>query len=223
MGLKKYNTEEERLEAKRLANKKYRENNKEKIKNKNIKYITGNKEKIKEISKKYYEKNKILIKSRYNKTKELKRQEKLEYAKEYRKNNPNYQKEYYQKNKEKIKKQNIENERKRLKEDYIFKLTKNIRSLIKQKIKNNNYRKTSKTTEILGCSIENFKQYLESKFETWMNWDNYGKYNGELNYGWDIDHITPTNKANTEEELLKLNHYTNLQPLCSYINRCIKR
>ena len=77
MGLKKYNTEEERLEAKRLANKKYRENNKGKIKNKNIKYITENKEKIKENSKKYYEKNKILIKDKYDKSKELNKQEKL--------------------------------------------------------------------------------------------------------------------------------------------------
>lgn len=56
-----------------------------------------------------------------------------------------------------------------------------------------------------------------------MTWDNYGLYNGEPNYGWDIDHIIPTTTAFSEEELLKLNHYTNLQPLCSYINRVIKR
>jgi len=34
----------------------------------------------------------------------------------------------------------------------------------------------------LGCSFEEFKLYLESKFEKWMNWNNYGKYNGEINY-----------------------------------------
>lgn len=28
-----------------------------------------------------------------------------------------------------------------------------------------------------------FKKYLESKFEDWMNWENRGLYNGELNYG----------------------------------------
>jgi hypothetical protein len=56
-----------------------------------------------------------------------------------------------------------------------------------------------------------------------MTWDNYGKYNGELNYGWDIDHITPTSSAKSEEDLYKLNHYTNLQPLCSKINRDVKR
>ena len=56
-----------------------------------------------------------------------------------------------------------------------------------------------------------------------MSWDNYGLYNGELNYGWDIDHIIPLASATTEKELLKLNHFTNLQPLCSKINRDIKR
>ena len=56
-----------------------------------------------------------------------------------------------------------------------------------------------------------------------MTWENYGLYNGELNYGWDIDHIIPQSYGNTEEEIIKLNHYTNLQPLCSKVNRDIKR
>jgi hypothetical protein len=74
-----------------------------------------------------------------------------------------------------------------------------------------------------GCSYEEFKIYLESKFEQWMTWENRGLYNGELNYGWDIDHIIPVSMANIEEELIKLNHYTNLQPLCSKVNRDIKK
>ena len=51
-----------------------------------------------------------------------------------------------------------------------------------------------------------------------MSWDNYGKYNGEFNYGWDIDHIKPISSAKTKEEIIKLNHYTNLRPLCSKEN-----
>jgi len=35
--------------------------------------------------------------------------------------------------------------------------------------------------------------------------------------------IIPVSSAKTEEELLLLNHYTNLQPLCSKINRDIKK
>ena len=75
----------------------------------------------------------------------------------------------------------------------------------------------------LGCTFEEFKLYLESKFEGWMSWENYGKYNGELNYGWDIDHITPLSKAKTEDDIYNLSHYSNLQPLCSKINRDIKK
>lgn len=56
-----------------------------------------------------------------------------------------------------------------------------------------------------------------------MNWENYGKCNGEFNFGWDIDHIIPTSSGKTEEEIIMLNHYTNLRPLCSHVNRNLKR
>ena len=56
-----------------------------------------------------------------------------------------------------------------------------------------------------------------------MNWENYGLYNGEDNYGWDLDHIIPLSSAKSEEEVIQLNHYTNLQPLCSKVNRFIKK
>ena len=58
-----------------------------------------------------------------------------------------------------------------------------------------------------------------------MNWNNYGNWNGypkEINTAWDIDHIVPMSTAKTEKDVLKLNHYTNFQPLCSYTNRHIK-
>ena len=104
-----------------------------------------------------------------------------------------------------------------------FRLKRSLRCTINGSFKRKRYKKNSKTVEILGCSFEFFKQYIESKFESWMNWDNHGKYNGELNYGWDLDHIIPTSSATTEEEIIKLNHYTNFQPLCSKINRNIKK
>lgn len=81
----------------------------------------------------------------------------------------------------------------------------------------------SKKVDILDCSIVEFRIYLESKFDSWMTWDNHGKYNGELNYGWDMDHIIPMASAKNEEEVIRLNHYTNFQPLDSYENRVIKR
>ena len=51
-----------------------------------------------------------------------------------------------------------------------------------------------------------------------MNWDNYGQYKlGEIRT-WNIDHIIPLASAKTEEDIIKLNHHTNLRPLCSKEN-----
>ena len=110
-----------------------------------------------------------------------------------------------------------------MKIDLLFNIKEHIRKTISGSFRRNNYRKTSRTAMILGCSYEEFKTYIESKFECWMKWANKGLYNGELNYGWDIDHIIPLSTAKTEEDLIKLNHYLNLQPLCSKINRDIKK
>lgn len=73
--------------------------------------------------------------------------------------------------------------------------------------KRKNISKPHKTEEILGCSIVDFKKHLESLFTEGMTWENRGRK------GWHIDHIIPLVRAKTEEEVLKLCHYTNLQPL----------
>lgn len=44
----------------------------------------------------------------------------------------------------------------------------------------------------------------------------------EPNKTWDIDHIKPLVTAINESDVILLNHYTNLQPLCTYKNRFIK-
>ena len=113
--------------------------------------------------------------------------------------------------------------KKRFYSDDLFRLKCNIRSLFGKTFIWKGFTKQSKTNQLLGCTYEELKTYLESKFEPWMNWGNRGLYNGELNYGWDIDHIIPTSKATCSEDLIKLNHYSNLQPLCSKVNRDIKR
>ena len=56
-----------------------------------------------------------------------------------------------------------------------------------------------------------------------MSWDNHGKYNGDLDFGWDIDHKIPLASAETEDDIIRLNHFSNLQPLCSKVNRDIKK
>lgn len=126
-----------------------------------------------------------------------------------------YKREYNKINK---KRRNIEN-KKRYKNDIMFSLKIKLRTMIYDSIEY----KSKKTEDILGCTFEEFKIYLESKFENWMTWENRGLYNGDFDYGWDIDHIIPLSTAKTEEDVIKLNHYTNLQPLCSKLNRNVKK
>lgn len=114
-------------------------------------------------------------------------------------------------------------DREKRKNNALHKLKCNIRHNIREGIKRNKFNKNSNTKNILGCSFDELKKHLESKFEPWMTWQNYGLYNGELNYGWDIDHIIPLSSAETQEDIIKLNYYTNLQPLCSKFNRDIKK
>jgi hypothetical protein len=67
--------------------------------------------------------------------------------------------------------------------------------------------KDDKSLEYLGCSIEDYLDYLEEKFEPGMNWDNYATF-------WEIDHIKPLMYENpTIEEVIERLHYTNTQPL----------
>lgn len=69
--------------------------------------------------------------------------------------------------------------------------------------------KSSKTLELLGCSLKSLKSYIESKFLDGMNWDNYGYH------GWHIDHIRPccSFDLTDPEQQKQCFHYTNLQPL----------
>ncbi len=167
---------------------------------------------------KYYQDNKLDI---------LKKKREKRYWKKYYDNNKEKiklsNKKYREKNKSIIIEKSNCYRRNRRKNDSLYKLLTNIRGQIGTYFRNNKYVKYNKSQEILGCSIVVLKSYLESKFDPWMTWENYGIYNGELNYGWDIDHIVPLSSAVSPEELIGLFHYTNLQPLCSKINRNIKR
>lgn len=111
----------------------------------------------------------------------------------------------------------------RRKNDPLFRLSRIVSSTIHNSLKRKGYIKDSEAEKILRCSYEEFKSHIESKFEPWMTWENQGLFNGTENYGWDLDHIVPISSATTEAEVIELNHYTNFQPLCSHINRYVKR
>lgn len=87
-------------------------------------------------------------------------------------------------------------------------LAKKVSGKVREALKGN---KVNHSVEYLGCSIEEYKKYLESKFETWMTWENHGE--------WHIDHITPLMYKNpTQEQVIERLHYTNTQPLKAFDN-----
>lgn len=67
--------------------------------------------------------------------------------------------------------------------------------------------KSASTEQLLGCSIEELWNYLESKFQPGMTRENYGQ--------WHIDHIKPCASFDllNYDQQKKCFHYTNLQPL----------
>lgn len=135
----------------------------------------------------------------------------LEY-KNYYYNNHNYeiqrQVNYQKKNKEKVNLNRNKREANKRNTDILYKIQILLRNRLKHylKLKNISY-KPNKSKEFVGCTPDELRIHLENQFKDGMNWDNYGFY------GWHIDHIIPISKANSIEEMFKLAHYTNLQPL----------
>ena len=91
--------------------------------------------------------------------------------------------------------------------DPCYKIGKTLRSRLRSALKRNF--KSGSAVRDLGCSIEYLKTYLEGKFEPGMSWDNWA------HDSWHIDHIVPLASFDLtdREQLLKACHYTNLQPL----------
>ena len=122
-------------------------------------YNESNKDLIKKQSKERYDKNPQKFKDRTIK---------------YNKNNPEKSKEYYKKTREYQIKRGIEYKRKKYKEDPLFR----IEAILRARLLDYVYRdsKSLSTKELLGCTIQEFKEYITSKFYPEMNWENHGKY-----------------------------------------------
>lgn len=164
-------------------------------------YQEANKEKIKKRGKAYYESNKDKIKAYYKAYREANKEKNKAYQKAYYKANKDKSKAYREANKDKINRKR----RERINTDPLLRLKNRLRSRTTYAFKSKGYRKNTKTQEILGVNWEVAKEHIERQFKKGMSWDNHGE--------WNIDHIIPLVSANTEEQLMRLCHYTNLQPL----------
>lgn len=188
-----------RLEYKR----KWRAENPDKVKQyratrkeKHDQWRKENKEHIKEYRKIYIEKNKDAIR---------------ENAKEYWGNNPDKMKAKnargWKKHKAKRTLKNYQRKKVRLKTDPFFKLRETMRNRLRTHLRSKGLKKHQSSLKYFGAEWEVIRKHIENQFEDWMTWDNHGMHT------WHIDHIIPVSKATTEEELMRLFHYTNLQPL----------
>lgn len=100
----------------------------------------------------------------------------------------------------------------RNKTDILFNLICKIRGRTKSAFRTNNWKKQDSITEALGCSPKELRDHLVSKFTEKMTEQDI--LNGNIH----IDHIIPLSSAKTPEDLYKLTHYTNLQPLWAIDN-----
>jgi len=118
-----------------------------------------------------------------------------------------HKREWYARNKNKAMQSANIRKKERRRTEPNFRLRESISSRIRAAIKNGS--KSSQTLELLGCTIPELREHLETKFQTGMSWDNYGIK------GWHVDHIRPCssyNLSDPDQQRECFNH-TNLQPL----------
>jgi hypothetical protein len=179
-----------------------------------------NKEKIKEYSKQYIQKNRLRLNAynrKYRQTNDVK-MKMSKNNKKYRDKNVNKLKilkqKWYQLNKHRIC-ENRRNNKERLRKWQANRMATNINAKLSSilrgrlnKALQHNYKSGSAVRD-LGCSIPEFKLYIESKFISGMTWKNYGIH------GWHIDHKKPLSSFNLSDrqQFLEACNYANLQPL----------
>jgi hypothetical protein len=171
--------------------KKYEQENADKLK----KYRQENAERKGEYMKKYHLEN---------------AERKREYVKKWRQENADKIKKYLQENADKVREANKQYRNQRRNSEPLYRMIVNLRTRISKHCRAIKLNKTTRTKEMLGLGLAGFKSHIESKFQEGMNWDNYGQ--------WHVDHIKPLSLATTEQEIIELNHYTNLQPLWAVDN-----
>lgn len=100
--------------------------------------------------------------------------------------------------------------RKKKQNDVQFRLMSLFRRRLHLALKVPGY-KSAPSAALLGCSIEEYKRYLESKWVSGMSWENHGKGEGK----WHIDHIRPCASFDLRlpSQQQECFHFSNTQPL----------
>ncbi len=201
--------------------KQWYKDNPEKVRAKQKRWADANRERVRESNKKWREKNKDTLRKRKRDYRLKNREKNNERNRRYRKKNkeriaerekvrrstPEYKKKakaYYQKNRERCLNASKEWHR-AWKKTPIGVLRNRLSSRLWSALSEKGYTKKSRSAEIIGCSWPMLRGHIQNQFTKGMSWENRGD--------WHIDHIIPLASAKNEEELLKLSHFSNLQPL----------
>lgn len=114
--------------------------------------------------------------------------------------------EYNRRNRARINEREAVNKRRRYEADPNYKLKCIVRSRLAKAM--DGFQKPESTLDGLGCTLAEFRAYLESKFRPGMDWSNVGKV-------WQIDHVRPLGLFDLTDrnQFLQACHYTNHQPL----------
>jgi len=101
-------------------------------------------------------------------------------------------------------------ERKKHETDILFSVKYRISSLFRMAIRNRGYGKNTVVADTLGCTWGEFMSHIERLFKPGMNWSNRSE--------WHMDHIIPLATAKSYQDVIRLNHFTNIQPLWAIDN-----
>lgn len=117
---------------------------------------------------------------------------------------------YYKANRQKANETKRKRKLERRKTDTLYALKTSVRSLICKAFREKSFKKSSQAGEIIGCDWHDLKSHIEDQFIDGMSWTNRRQ--------WHIDHIVPLASANTPDDIVRLNHYSNLRPLWALDN-----
>jgi hypothetical protein len=162
------------------------------------KYRQENRDELIEFGRKYYRENKEEL---YKKKRIY-----LDSNPEVKAADASRKKAWYEANKQRV----IDRKRERRQSNVQLRMAENLRVRLYNAIKHNS--KVGSAVSDLGCTMEEFKAYIENKFVEGMTWENYGQ--------WHLDHIIPISSFDLTdyEQVKKACHYTNLQPLWALDN-----
>ena len=122
-----------------------------------------------------------------------------EYRVEHKEEAKKYTKQYRIENIDDIKAYRRSYQKEKRRTNPAYKLKQSVSTYINIMLKSNNSSKNGESClKYLPYSLEKLKEHLESLFEPWMTWDNWGLYNWQTwndndpaTWTWHVDHITP--------------------------------